>query len=121
VDICHSGRGWFVCATVDGGGLVFTDWLSTGSWAPFADLKAKASDPGSIADVSVSFFDGAFSAPANALIHILVATDDGGLYHATRRNDGSFSPFVDVKAAAGDPGPIASVATDVRQWLATSP
>jgi hypothetical protein len=121
VDICPSGRGWFVGATVDGGGLVFTEWLVNGTWTSFADLKAAASDPGAITDLSISYFDGAFSASANALIHVLVATETGGLYHTTRQSDGTFSPFTDVKAMAGDPGPIASVATDVLPWRAPTP
>jgi hypothetical protein len=115
-DICPSGDAWFVCAPVDGGGLVYTTWSLSGKLAPFEDLKAKASDPGAITDVSVSFFNGTYDAASERLVHVLVATEDGGLFHATRLPDGTFSAFDDVKAQAGDPGPVASVATDVTVW-----
>jgi hypothetical protein len=116
-DICPSGDSCFVCAVVDDGGLVYTMGSVSKGWTPFADLKAKASDPGAVTDVSVSFFNGAFGATADQLIHVLVATSSGGLYHSTQKPDGTFSPLADVKNQAGDPGLVKSVATDVRPWL----
>jgi hypothetical protein len=45
----------------------------------------------------------------NGDLHVVAATYSGGLYHAVRFNDGSWTPWGDVKGQVGDYGPFTRV------------
>ncbi len=75
---------------------------SDGTWTPFGDVKAQAGDRGTFVDV------GDAGTPSIDL-HVSGPTSDGKLWHTIRHSDGTWTPFGDVKAQAGDPGSVQSI------------
>jgi hypothetical protein len=104
----NTSGGLFACATTDLGEIVYTVRPDGGKWAPFADLKSKAGDPGFVLHASAASFS---TGGSERRVHVVVVTDTGGLFHTIKKPDGSFTPFEDVKALATDPGPVATVGT----------
>ena len=95
-----------VCATTSTGGLFHLLRRLDGSWQRiFGDVKAAVrGDPGPFREVACAL-DG------TGQLHVCALTNAGGIFHALRRNDGSWSPgWGDVKGDTSDPGPAISIA-----------
>jgi hypothetical protein len=90
------------------GGLrrTFREWRGD-SWAPFEDVKAKASDPGSFLKVSAGRLLGE--------LHVCGLTSDGLLWHTIRHDDGSWESFFDIGSEAGDLGTPVQLACEGYQ------
>jgi hypothetical protein len=90
--------------STDGGLLHTIRKAADGSWLSFGDVKAVAGDPGVIWRVA--------SATIVGQLHVLAATSgsDGGLFHAVRRDDGSWAAFRNITPEVGKPGEFDQVA-----------
>jgi uncharacterized protein YkwD len=93
-------------AVTSDGKLWHTIRYTNGNWAPFSDVKAHTGAPGSIVAAAVQVI----GSGAGSALHLGAITSDGRLWHTIRQSDGSWLPFGDVAARAGDRGQFVSVA-----------
>lgn len=78
---------------------------SDGSWTRLGDVASQTGNPGRISRVAVGADVG--------VLQILVSTsDNGGVYHAIRFANGTWSAMGDVKSQTGNPGWVNDVAAD---------
>jgi len=75
------------------GNLFHTIRRADGVWAPFGNVKAEASNPGTIIDTD--FGIGGFD------LQVVALTDNGGAYHTIRHGNGSWDPFGDIRKEVG--------------------
>jgi Tc toxin complex TcA C-terminal TcB-binding domain/Neuraminidase-like domain/Salmonella virulence plasmid 28.1kDa A protein len=94
-----------VCAATTDGSIWHTLRNQDGSWQHyFGSVKAVTSDPGVIRLV-------ACATDRDSVLHVCAVTDGGALWHTLRRADGTWQGFFgDVRAAAGSPGALQTVA-----------
>jgi hypothetical protein len=78
-------------------GLFHTIRHANGGWDPFGDVKGQAGNPGLITDVSATVDN------STGDLHLVVATQNNGLFHTIRHANGGWDPFGDVKGQAGNP------------------
>ena len=95
-----------VCGATSDGHLWHTIRRANGLWLPFEDVEGQAGDRGSFTDVDCT----GVIVGVSSELHVCGVTSDGHLWHAIRRNDGSWIGFGDVKSQAGDRGTIQDVA-----------
>jgi hypothetical protein len=106
-----------LCAVDNAGGLwhaisywhrgepdIVVNWTALGSVVGQAGNVGHHSRVSCAHDRSVSLFGYG--------LHVVTCTRDGACWHTIRLNDGSWSPFVDVKDQCGDPGLITDVTCD---------
>jgi hypothetical protein len=100
-----------VLAVGQNGGLWHTIRRADGSWVAFGDVKAQAGDRGSFTHVAVATRPTNFpeGVPQEYETHVCGVTSDDRLWHAIRRNNGSWTQFGDVEAQAGNRGGFSSV------------
>jgi hypothetical protein len=77
-------------------------WQGDGTWSAPVDTAVLPQPRGSSANAEI--------AQVGADLHAVVRTADGGLYHAIRRPDGSWTGWGDIGREAGVPGTAAAVA-----------
>ena len=97
-----AGLAQFLFATADGG-LWHTIRNPDGSWTGLGDAKGQVGNPGAVTAVAAA-------SSSAGLAQFLFATADGGLWHAIRNPDGSWTRAGDVKVQIGDPGAVTAVA-----------
>ena len=93
-----------VCGITNNGKIWHTVRATNGTWLPFGEVELLAGDIGTATDVDCTAVSGN--------LHVVASNSVGGLYHTVRRmEDGSWTPFGNVKAFAGDPGSVSGVST----------
>ena len=112
---CAPGReGLHVCAVTEEGKILHGIRRPDGTWSGTGDVTAATRSTDLFQQVAISYY----TAPGRGgVLHLAGVTRTGGLLHTMRTAeetaDPLWSPFVDVKAQAGDRGPVASVAIGV--------
>jgi hypothetical protein len=82
-----------VCATTSGGGVLHAIRYASGSWTGFGDVLGQTgAPPGTVVDVDC--------AGVGSEMHIVMATNGGGVFHAIRTAAG-WTGLGDVEGAAG--------------------
>jgi hypothetical protein len=74
-----------------------------GAWTAMSNVGPLAGVPGRIGSIAAAVVGG-------ELMAVIATSGDGGLFYAVRHADGGWSRSTDVKATAGDAGPVTSVA-----------
>jgi hypothetical protein len=112
--------GGSVCV-VDGHGTIWHALeLSDGTWTGFGSVNAATGSVGTIfTQVAHTIFNGIGG--ANPQFHVVAVDNGGGLLHAIRHHDGTWTPFGNVKRATGIPpnpdiGNVTTLSIDARQW-----
>jgi hypothetical protein len=91
------------------GGLYHAIRHAGGSWTAIGNVKQVAGNPGAVVDVAAGAAWGVDGGGRDGQVQIAVAAGGGGLYHAIRYADGSWTTLGNVKAMAGDPGRVTRV------------
>ena len=108
---CSPGReGLHVCGVTDAGRILHVIRRPDGSWSSTGDVSTATRSSDLFQQISISHYD----APGRGgVLHVIGITRAGGLLHAMRTAEETADPlwtsFVDVKALAGDKGPVTSV------------
>ena len=105
VDVAIVNGEMHVCGITNDGHLWHAIRRDDTSWAAFEDIETNAGDRGSFVSVATAggFFGG-------SSLQVAGVTSDGRLWHTIlQARSGSWSPFEDVEAAAGEQGSFASV------------
>jgi hypothetical protein len=108
---CAPGReGLHICVAMSTGKIHHIIRRADGSWSGVGDVSAATRSSELFQQVAIAHYD----APGQGgVLHVAGITRTGGLFHAMRTAeetaDPLWSPFIDVKAAAGDKGAVTSV------------
>jgi hypothetical protein len=108
---CLPGReGLHVCAVTDAGRIYHVIRRPDGRWSGIGDVNAVTRSSELFQQVAIAHYDAPIQ---GGVLHVVGITRAGGLLHAMRTAeetaDPLWSPFVDVKALAGDKGIVTSV------------
>jgi hypothetical protein len=91
------------------GGLYHAIRHADGTWTRIGNVKSVAGNPGAVHDVAAGAAYGYNGEGVDGQIQIAVAAGNGGLFHAIRYADGSWTTLGDVKFMAGNPGSVTRV------------
>jgi hypothetical protein len=98
-----------ILVSTNAGGLYHAIRHTNGSWTRLGDVKSVTGNPGAVKDVAAGTAFGMDGNGIGGQIQIAVAAN-GGLFHAIRFADGSWTRMGNVEQVSGDPGLVTRVA-----------
>ncbi|MEW1904889.1 trypsin-like serine protease [Streptomyces sp. NPDC086147] len=103
--------GWKTQALIQSGSSLFQGVrVNDGSWTGFTDVQAETA-AGSIGGIRNSAAVG-----MNGDTHVLAVSNNGGLFHTIRKEDGTWAKFGDIFGVAGTLGNLTSVTAMNIGW-----